>query len=130
MCSAIKLCLPFKDEGDDDWMSRHFFTGGQMPSYDLFNNLTSTLTLSKAGRSTGATRHHCAWLERIDAVADLSEIFPGLSREEAKLMYRRWRIFFLSCEELFAFHGGDEWLVGHYLLRPVQSDAKRGAQAA
>lgn len=29
----------------------------------------------------------------------------------------RWRVFYLACSELFAFNGGDQWGVGHYLFQ-------------
>jgi cyclopropane-fatty-acyl-phospholipid synthase len=60
-----------------------------------------------------------AWLERIDendkdAIAIL-ERHNG--RDDARLQFGRWRIFFMACEELFGFKGGEEWYVTHYLLR-------------
>jgi cyclopropane-fatty-acyl-phospholipid synthase len=58
------------------------------------------------------------WLRRGDARRDaLRELFQAdLGRVEGKLQFQRWRLFFMACAELFAYRGGNEWFVAHYLF--------------
>ena len=60
-----------------------------------------------------------AWLERMDsqkvALRPLFEEIYG--RDFAALWWQRWRMFFMACAELFAYRGGQEWFVGHFLFR-------------
>jgi cyclopropane-fatty-acyl-phospholipid synthase len=119
-----RLAYPFEVDGDGDWMARHFFTGGIMPSHDLLARLGGPFEVEARWIVTGThyQRTAEAWLARLDAsreraVAALANVLP---RRQAELQAGRWRIFFLACAELFGFAGGEEWLVSHHLLRPAE----------
>jgi cyclopropane-fatty-acyl-phospholipid synthase len=111
----------FEDKGAGDWMSRHFFSGGMMPSADLALRLESPLQLEQRWFWSG--RHYArtcnAWLERMDGQKEaLRPLFEETyGRDFASLWWQRWRMFFMACAELFAYRGGQEWFVGHYLFR-------------
>ena len=112
---------PFEVEGEDDWMSKHFFSGGTMPADELFLRISGQLELETRWRWSGM--HYAktseAWLSNLDR--NKSEILPlfeqGMSAGEASRMFHRWRIFFLACAETFGFAQGQEWWVSHYLFQ-------------
>ena len=49
-----------------------------------------------------------------------AELMPVLARTYGDAQARRWwvywRVFFMSCAELWGYADGREWLVSHYLL--------------
>lgn len=110
----------FETAGATDWMGRHFFTGGLMPSDDLLPLTCAGLRVERRWAIDG--RHYArtllAWLANHDAARDRLE--PILARTygagEARRWFGRWRLFFLACAELFAWSGGSEWYVAHYRL--------------
>jgi len=116
-----ELTYPFVDAGPDDWMARHFFAGGLMPSYDLLPRFDRDLELEERWQVPGThyQRTSEAWLANLDArrgeVRSLFEASYG--RGCGALWVERWRVFFLACAELFGSAGGAEWLVAHYRLR-------------
>lgn len=114
---------PFETEGAGNWMGRHFFTGGLMPSFDLLSHFDEDLAIesSWAVNGTHYERTARAWRENLEARRrSVMPILRATYGPDAPRWFHRWRLFFLACEELFGYRGGAEWLVGHYLLRPVR----------
>lgn len=108
----------FLDEGASDWMSRHFFSGGMMPSADLPLRCQNALALERRWFWSG--RHYertCnAWLQNMDAKRHaLWPLFEKTyGKDFAATWWQRWRIFFMACAELFGYRAGQEWFVAHY----------------
>jgi cyclopropane-fatty-acyl-phospholipid synthase len=110
----------FENRGASDWMSRHFFSGGIMPSDDLPLHFQEHLRLVRHWRWDG--RHYektaNAWLGNMDRARDA--LWPVLvetyGEASARQWWMRWRMFFMACAELFGYADGQEWRVGHYLF--------------
>ncbi len=110
----------FETEGDDNWMGRYFFTGGQMPSRDLLLYYQRGLEIEDHWVLNG--RHYAltsnAWLANMDA--HKAEIMPLLTKtygDQAGRWWNRWRIFYMAVAELFDYAEGEEWIVAHHLFR-------------
>lgn len=112
------LTYLFEDRADDDWMGRHFFTGGTMPSHALLPQLAHTdFVLDRDWRIDG--RHYQrtleAWLCLMDARrAEVRPLLEATYGADADIWFQRWRVFFMACAELFGYRRGDEWGVSHY----------------
>ena len=116
-----EFAYPFEVKDETDWMAKYFFTGGMMPSHNLFLYFQDHLTIRNHwvvnGVHYGKTSE--AWLENMDK--NKTQILPILEKaygtENVTKWWSYWRIFFLSCAELFAYRNGEEWLVSHYLFQ-------------
>jgi len=120
--SHRRFTYAFEPAGDDDWMARHFFTGGMMPGDDLPARFQRDLRLARQWRWSGTHYEKTAnaWLMNLDRRRD--ELLPVLAAVygpgDAIRWFHRWRIFFLACAELFGYASGEEWGVSHYLFEP------------
>jgi cyclopropane-fatty-acyl-phospholipid synthase len=111
----------FEARDSSDWMARYFFTGGIMPSDSLLLYFQHPLKIESHWRVDG--RHYQktaeAWLANMDRnraiVTPLLEQTYGVAAAKRWWMY--WRVFFMSCAELWGYADGREWFVSHYLFR-------------
>ncbi len=111
----------YTDSGASDWMARHFFTGGIMPSEVLPLSYDADLEVERQWRVNGLhySRTLEAWLAAMDADRGrLMPVFVATYGDDAGRWFSRWRMFFMACSELFRYHGGNEWFVAHTVLRP------------
>ncbi len=116
-----RLAYHFVPKGPTDWMARYFFTGGQMPSHNLLMHFQERLTLDSDWKVDGTHYQKTAeaWLKNMDAHKE--EIIP-LFRDtygpnQATKWWAYWRVFYLSCAELWGYRSGQEWIVSHYRFR-------------
>ncbi|GAB2512221.1 SAM-dependent methyltransferase [Lysobacter humi (ex Lee et al. 2017)] len=122
---AHRTCMyPFETEGEDNWMGRHFFTGGLMPASDTLLWFQRDLDIEARWHVDGTHYQRTAnhWLANQDARRDevLGILRAAYGTEGARLWNQRWRMFWMACAELFGFDGGQEWLVAHYrFARPL-----------
>ena len=112
-----ELLYPFETEGRDNWMGRYFFTGGLMPSADTLLWFQNDLRIERQWRVSGTHYQKTAnaWLHNQDAHRlEVLAVLKQAYGDDAAIWNQRWRMFWMSCAELFGYGGGNEWIVGHY----------------
>ncbi|KAL7752191.1 hypothetical protein RI367_002236 [Sorochytrium milnesiophthora] len=116
-----ELPYHFQTSDDNSWMARYFFSGGTMPSLDLFTYCQQELELVNqwAVNGTHYGKTSRAWLRRMDNAKKecLVWLAKCYGESEKHRWFHRWRVFYIAVEELFNYNNGQEWVVGHYLFQ-------------
>jgi len=116
-----RLSYHFVARDASDWMTRYFFTGGQMPAHDLLPQFQDDLKLVADWKINGTHYQRTAehWLKNMDT--HRAEILPLFAETygaaHATKWWAYWRVFYMSCAELWRYRAGEEWLVSHYLFK-------------
>jgi cyclopropane-fatty-acyl-phospholipid synthase len=115
---------PYRFNASDraDWIARHFFTGGIMPSHGLIRRFSDLVSIEQewwwSGDHYRRTAEH--WLQNFDRnAAEIDRVLRNFYGDDAALWHRRWRLFLHATSGLFGHRGGEEWGVSHYRLKPA-----------
>lgn len=114
----------FEVKDETDWMSKYFFTGGIMPGNYLLFYFNEHMQVENHWLVSGMhySKTSEAWLDNMDKYK--IEIMPIMKKvygeSQAVRWWVYWRLFFLSCAELWGYNDGKEWMVSHYLFRKGQ----------
>jgi cyclopropane-fatty-acyl-phospholipid synthase len=115
-----EFAYKFEVIDDTDWMSKYFFTGGIMPSDHLLMYFNEDLFVKKHWRVNGTHygKTSEAWLQKMDHhKAEIIPLFEQTyGKDQVIKWWVYWRLFYMSCAELFAYNKGNEWMVSHYLF--------------
>lgn len=111
----------FEARDGTDWMARHFFTGGMMPSENLFLHFQDDLEIEEHWHLDGGhyQRTAEAWLDNLDRHQTAVDAILGQAYGlDAVTRWRsRWRVFLMACAEMFGYRDGSEWIVSHYRFK-------------
>jgi cyclopropane-fatty-acyl-phospholipid synthase len=116
-----RFAYPYETDGTTDWMARHFFTGGMMPSEVLLPRVADGFDLDGRWWIDGTHYARTAEAWHSNLMRRRAEVGRVLRAEfghaHGLRAFHRWRLFFLACAELFGYRHGEEWGVAHYRLR-------------
>jgi cyclopropane-fatty-acyl-phospholipid synthase len=117
----LHLAYKFEVKDETDWMSKHFFSGGIMPSDHLLLYFENDFQIEKHWRVNGIhySKTAEAWLDNMDK--HKQEIMPlfetTYGKDQALKWWVYWRVFYMSCAELWGYDKGESWMVSHYLFQ-------------
>lgn len=127
-----RFAYHYEDKDGTDWLTRHFFEGGTMPSEDLFSYFQEDLRIVQQWSLPGTHYQKTAeaWLKQMkdkrNEVIKIMKLTYG--EKDAVKWWSFWKLFFLSCAELWGYKNGTEWTVSHYLFERNKSSPEQNKE--
>ncbi len=115
-----RLYWAFEERGPGDWMTRHFFSGGIMPSHERFSSLVAPYAVEESWWMNGTNYQQTLerWLDRLDAErTGVERVLGDVYGPDTERWIQRWRMFLMASAEFFGYRGGHEMGVSHHRLR-------------
>jgi cyclopropane-fatty-acyl-phospholipid synthase len=100
-----------------------------MPSLDLPKQFEGRLLQRQYWVVNG--QHYAntckAWLKNLDQhkTAIVKTLAASDNPDPAIILLQRWRMFVMACQEMFAYQGGETWMVGHFLFEKAAEQHHR-----
>jgi cyclopropane-fatty-acyl-phospholipid synthase len=110
----------FDHRDPSDWIARHFFTGGMMPSRQLMHEFGDLFAVEEERWWNGSHYARTAndWLARLDCNSNaVQSVLLPVYGSDTQVWQQRWRLFLLATAGLFGHDDGNVWGVGHYRLK-------------
>lgn len=100
------------------WLGRNFFTGGVIPSRNLFHHFNQHLVCVQQLDWNGVHYQKSlnAWLGRM--YASRRKCLAALGGSQ--LAYQNWRMFYLVTSECFGYQNGNEYMLTLYIMKKRQ----------
>ena len=108
------------EQNSNSWMEKYFFSGGSMPNLNIFYDIKSPFIVENLWSESGCnySRTLELWLEKLKSNKNsILNINLNDSNLNSKVFYNRWMVFILACSELFNYNKGNEYLIGHAVLK-------------
>ncbi len=121
-----RLAYHFVARDRTDWMARYFFTGrpDAVPRapHPVPGEPCARLRLDRERNPLPEDRGGLAPQHGLPTAAEILPIFrETYGRDQSTRWWAYWRVFYMSCAELWGYRGGEEWIVSHYLFRKPES---------
>lgn len=104
---------------NNSWMGRNFFTGGIVPSMNLFSYFDEHLSVKEKHIISGLeySKTLDAWLNNMYLnEKKILDIFNKKYPKQSKHIFQTWRMFYLMSSSSFGYNNGCDYCVGYFIM--------------